>query len=265
MTQTITETTTSLPVEHALQEAVPGSPIPQGDRSIAPVKPLTIYGEIARHGDKLKLLLQGTGISAEKLIYEFQAAVYNNPKLQNCSIPSLLHALVQCAEMGLMPGFGINIIPYNGIAQTQVSLQGWLTLLWRSGNVGNITHNLHRRGDEFAYRIEQTGTMLCHNPKLEMDGEILGAYAMITLKNNHVQFKYCNRREIDASKEASKSKGSDSPWVKHFDQMAQIVPLRKLARLIAPSLREWGAEEYAVPGQIPLQGTGSSPSLIGAA
>jgi recombinational DNA repair protein RecT len=77
-----------------------------------------------------------------------------------------------------------------------------------------------------------------------MDGEILGAYAMVTLKNNHVQFKYCNRKEIEASKEASKSRGADSPWIKHFDQMAQIVPLSKLARLIAPSLHEWSAEEH---------------------
>ena len=141
--------------------------------------------------------------------------------------------------MALTPGAGIYLIPYNGIVQTQVSLQGWLTLLWRSGNVGNITYNLYRMGDELAYSIEQTGTTLYHKPKLEMDGEILGAYAMVTLKNNHVRFKYCNRKEIEASKESSKSKGTDSPWIKHFDQMAQIVPLRKLARILAPSLHEW--------------------------
>ena len=47
----------------------------------------------------------------------------------------------------------------------------------------------------------------------------------------------CNREEINASRNASPSKGAQSPWVTHFDQMAQIVPLRKLARAIALSLQ----------------------------
>jgi phage RecT family recombinase len=140
------------------------------------------------------------------------------------------------------------------VAQAQIGIQGWLTLLWRSGNVANVTYNLHRDGDEFGYHIEQTGTRFYHKPKLEMDGEILGAYAMVTLTNQHVQLKYCNRKEIEASKNASASlsKGSYSPWPVHFDQMAQIVPLRKLARTIAPSLHEWHLEDPMASGSYSL-------------
>jgi len=243
MTQTITEITPPNSVE-----PVAGKPIPDGH--VATVQnPPSLYDEIARRSDKLNLLLKGTDVSTERFIYAFQLEWNRNPKLQNCHRDSLIQAILRCAEMGLIPGVGAYLIPYNGTAQTQVSLQGWLTLLWRSGNVGNITHNLHREGDAFDYRIEQVGTTLYHKPKLEMDGKILGAYAMVTLKNHHVQFKYCNRKEIEASKENSKSKGSDSPWVKHFDQMAQIVPLRKLARILAPSLHEWSAEEPVTPHQ----------------
>lgn len=215
-------------------------------------KSMTIYDEITRRSDKLNILLKGTCVSVEKLIHAFQMELYKSPKLQSCQKDSLLQALMRCGEMGLIPGNGIYLIPYNGIAQTQVSLQGWLTMLWRSGNVGNIIHNLHREGDEFSYSIDQAGTTLFHKPKLEMDGEILGSYAMVTLKNQHIQFKYCNRKEIEASKNSSKTKRPDSPWNTHFDQMAQIVPLRKLARTLAPSLGEWDAEETTIE-QIPLQ------------
>ena len=145
MTQILTETTPPLP---------DGSD-PQGGAAL-PAKPLTIYDEVARRSEKLGLLLKGTGVSAERLIHAFQMELYRNPKLQSCQKDSLLQALMRCAEFGLMPGFGVYLIPYNGIAQVQVALQGWLTLLWRSGNVGNITYNLVRDGDEFGYRIEQT-------------------------------------------------------------------------------------------------------------
>jgi recombination protein RecT len=237
----------------------------QGGEVVPSAKPLTIYDEVARRSDKLSPLLKGTGVSPERLIHSFNMELYRNPKLQNCQKDSLLQALMRCAEMGLEPGFGsIYLIPYNGIAQVQVGLQGWLTLLWRSGNVGNITYNLHREGDEFAYAIDHTGTRLHHKPRLEMNGAILGAYAMVTLKNQHIQFKYCNRQEIEASKDASKSKRPDTPWIKYFDQMAQIVPLRKLARILAPSLpdksvREWSAEEHVMADPSPLQGVSDVP------
>lgn len=223
--------------------------------NVAPSAPksMTIYDEITRRSDKLNILLKGTCVSVEKLIHAFQMELYKSPKLQSCQKDSLLQALMRCGEMGLIPGNGIYLIPYNGIAQTQVSLQGWLTMLWRSGNVGNIIHNLHREGDEFSYSIDQAGTTLFHKPKLEMDGEILGAYAMVTLKNQHIQFKYCNRKEIEASKNASKIKRPDSPWNTHFDQMAQIVPLRKLARTLAPSLGEWDSEDTAIHDKLPLE------------
>lgn len=247
MTQTMTETAPPLPAG-----SIPDEPVPQGN-AILSTKRLTIYEEVARRSEKLGLLLKGTGVSAERLIHVFQMELYRNPRLQNCHKDSLLQALMRCAEMGLMPGFGVYLIPYNGSAQVQVGLQGWLTLLWRSGNVGNIIYNLHREGDEFAYRIEQTGTRFYHQPKLEMDGEILGAYAMVTLKNHHIQLKYCNRKEIEASREASKTRGQESPWLKYFDQMALIVPLRKLARILAPSLHEWNTEETVIPDR-PLQG-----------
>lgn len=249
MTQTVTEITPPFPDKSFTQG---------GECAAPPEKPLTIYDEVAKRSEKLSLLLKGTGVSATRLIHAFQMELYRNPKLQNCQKDSLLQALMRCAEFGLMPGFGIYLIPYNGIAQVQVALQGWLTLLWRSGNVGNITYSLHREGDEFGYRIEQTGTKIYHQPKLEMDGEILGAYAMVTLKNSQVQFKYCNRKEIDASKDASKSKKPESPWLTHFDQMAQIVPLRKLARILAPSLHEWNTEGSIVP-DCPLQGDMETP------
>lgn len=243
-----------VPAEAAPSMLVSGASFPQGERCVAsPTKPLTIYDEVARRSDKFSLLLKGTDVSAERFIYAFQLEWNRNPKLQNCHKDSLIQALLRCAEMGLMPGVGAYLIPYNGVAQMQVSLQGWLTLLWRSGNVGNITYGLHREGDAFGYCIEQTGTTLYHKPKLEMDGEILGAYAMVTLKNQHVQLKYCNRKEIEASKDASKSKKPESPWFSHFDQMAQIVPLRKLARILAPSLCEWRSEETALPDPKPLQ------------
>ncbi len=231
---------------------------------------LSTYDEISRRSDKLNLLLKGTDISTERFIYAFQSEWNRNPKLQNCSKDSLTQTIMRCAEMGLLPGIGAYIIPYDTrefgfMAQMQVSLQGWLTLLWRSGNVENITNNLYRKGDEFSYCIEHMGIKFSHKPKLEIQGEILGSYAMITLKNHQVQFKYCSLQEINASKEASKSKKPDSPWIKNFDQMAKIVPLRKLARLVAPSLHAWHSEEPSLfypPETVSQTLEISSPSII---
>lgn len=120
MTQTMTETAPPLP-----GGSIPDEPVPEGN-AILSTKRLTIYEEVARRSEKLGLLLKGTGVSAERLIHVFQMELYRNPKLQNCHKDSLLQALMRCAEMGLMPGFGVYLIPYNGTAQVQVGLQGWL-------------------------------------------------------------------------------------------------------------------------------------------
>jgi recombination protein RecT len=237
---------------------------PSQEAVITPPKPLTIYEEVAQRSPKLTVLLRGTGISTERLIHAFQMELYRNPKLQNCQKNSLLQALMRCAELGLEPGSGsVYLIPYNGVAQVQVGVQGWLTLLWRSGKVENITYNLHREGDEFWYCVEETGTAFHHKPKLEGEGEILGAYALVTLANGHIQLKYCNRREIESSKKASKSTSEESPWLKHFDQMAQIVPLRKLARILAPSLHEGRPEDLGHPSSLPEALETSHPSTVG--
>src|SRR4029078_13386244 len=128
------------------------TPSPLPDISSSKELLTLICREASQGSVQPSLLLKGTGLSLQKLLYAFQMELYRNSKLQNCQKNSLVQAFLRCAELGLEPGNGsAYLIPYNGVAQVQVGLRGWLALLWRSNQVRNITYDLHREGDEFSY------------------------------------------------------------------------------------------------------------------
>ena len=62
------------------------------------------------------------------------------------------------------------------------------------------------------------------------------------LKNGEAQIRVCFRDEIEESKASSKgAHKSDSPWRNHYEAMALVVPIRKMAKNLGLTMR---ADEF---------------------
>jgi recombinational DNA repair protein RecT len=72
--------------------------------------------------------------------------------------------------------------------------------------------------------------------------KLIATYGIVKLKNGEAQIKVCYRNEIDQSRASSRSSTrSDSPWNKHFEAMALVVPIRRMAKNLGLTMR---ADEF---------------------
>lgn len=110
------------------------------------------------------------------------------PKLIECTRPSLLGALMECARLGLEPGTEYaTLTPFRntkkgGIYETQliIGYQGFVQLMYRSGQVERVEAELVYEADEFEYSLGDGGRFF-HKPALHLPpaerGKAIYAYA----------------------------------------------------------------------------------------
>ena len=70
-----------------------------------------------------------------------------------------------------------------------------------------------------------------HVPKFK-SRKLWLTYAVVKFKNGDIQIEVSNIEDIEKSKDYSKSADrAGSPWKEHYNSMAKIVPLRKVAKI----------------------------------
>jgi phage RecT family recombinase len=171
----------------------------------------------------------------QKLLRSYIFEIYSKDDLKNCNAKSILDGFVKICELDLEPSASLGklyLINYNGQINVQVGYQGWLESLWRSSKVANVYSNVVYEGDEFQVEYANNNKYK-HIPAFASD-EIKLTYAVVKFKSGDIQIKTAKMDEILKSKAASKGGNSSySPWNKYFDSMAQIVPMRKIAKNLA--------------------------------
>jgi len=221
--------------------------VPEGVEEIkeekAVARPDPFYKLINDRREKILPLLNLDSVLLEKMARSFVFTIWSSANTKNdlthCNQQSIIQGFIKCCELKLDPASGLGklyLINYKGSLNVQVGYQGWLELLWRSPLVTNVYSNIVYEDDEFE--LEYGNDILYrHKPKFLSD-KVQRTYAVVKLSNGEMQIKTANLKEIMESKAASK--GNDlpySPWNKYFDAMAQIVPLRKLAKNLALAIR----------------------------
>jgi recombination protein RecT len=177
--------------------------------------------------------------------------IRTNPKLLECSIESLMGAVVQASQLGLEPGLlgHCYLIPFrNGKTgktdvQFIIGYKGLLDLVRRSGEIESIAaHVVHEKDTfEFEYGLDEK---LRHVPCLVADrGQVTLAYAYAKFKDNGgYQIMVMTKPEIEAIRERSKAK-DNGPWVTDWEEMAKKTVLRRLCKYLPMSIEIAGAIE----------------------
>jgi recombination protein RecT len=188
-------------------------------------------GEIARALPK--------HMNADRLSRIALTVIRTNPTLLQCSVPSLLAAVMQCAQLGLEPGLlgHAYLVPFRnnktGTMEVQfiIGYRGMIDLARRSGNIQSIAAHEVYENDYFVLKYGLEDTLehipwhLREDKQFDEPGAFRGCYMIAKFKDGGYQIHYMSKKEIDDHRKRSKA-GNSGPWVTDYVEMAKKTVVR---------------------------------------
>jgi len=185
-------------------------------------------------------------LKADKFTRMCRTELKQNLNLQQCDPLSVTGALIQSAELGLVPASTLGqvyLIPrFNrkkGKTQCQmmVGYRGMLELARRSGQVKTIHAFMVYANDTFKIKYGFS-PRIDHIPSTENRGDFKCVYAVATLKSGEKQFEMMTKQEVLQIKTQAKKSDNDlqTIWEDHFNEMARKTVIRRLFKYLPVSL-----------------------------
>lgn len=208
----------------------------------APTPAQTIAAYLKKMGPEIEKALP-KHMDADRMARIALTTIRTNPKLLECSVPSLLGAVMQAAQLGLEPGLigHCYLVPFkNGkTGQTDVQFiigyKGMIDLARRSGQIENIYAHAVYSNDEFDYELGLE-PKLKHKPYMKGDrGEFIGAYAVAHFKDGGYQFEFMPKEEIEKRRKRSRA-ANNGPWVTDYEEMAKKTVIRHMWKYLPISI-----------------------------
>jgi len=170
-----------------------------------------------------------------------QLAMSRQPLLAQCSMSSLLAAMMKAAEMGLEPdGTKGALVPFKNkktgkMEATFIPMwQGLSELVRGTGQIAALDTDIVCEHDRFVF-IKGLEPKLEHTPAMRGDrGEMVGAWAMVRYVNGGSDMEWMSNAEIDKIRQRSKAKDY-GPWVTDFTEMARKTVFRRLCKRLPKS------------------------------
>jgi len=165
----------------------------------------------------------------KRVMQVYYNVVSARPELQDCTAQSLLKVIIGGAQLGL--SFDPNlkqayIVPYGKEAQLQLGYKGLEKLAINSGACKRARSFSVHENDFFEYE-EGASPRLVHRPALKDRGKTVGAYAVASMTDGTVEFKFMNLSEINEHRDRSKAK-NNGPWKTDTSAMERKTVLRVL-------------------------------------
>ena len=217
-----------------------------GDKAeIQSKKPMNPYQNIQHLLEKMKGELAKAlpkHITAERISRIALTEVRKNPDLLECSVPSLLGAIMVSAQLGLEPGIlgHAYLIPYYNSktrskeVQFQIGYKGMIDLVRRSGEVRSLDAHEVCENDEFEYEYG-INPILRHKPSMEYRGKPYCYYAVATFKDGGYAFLVMGINDVENYRRRSKSPDK-GPWATDYDAMAKKTVIKQLCKCLPLSI-----------------------------
>lgn len=189
-------------------------------------------------------------IPAERFTRIALTALRQTPALNRCTPESFLGALLTCAQLGLEPNTPSGeayLIPYGNVATFVPGYRGLAKLAWQSGSIAEMYAELVHEKDHFSFR-KGLHRDLIHEPFPGEDaGKVIGAYAVVKMKDGGVAFDYWTIEAIRRHQQAhSKARSSKAPadlagWMDRKVVLKQVLRLVPSSPLVTTALANDGA------------------------
>ena len=194
--------------------------------------PLTIGQLIDRQRAQIARALPAH-MDADRLARIATTVIKTTPRLNECSAPSLLGALMLSAQTGLEPGpLGhVYFVPRRNRGtwecQWQLGYRGIIELARRSGLLLSIEAREVCEHDEFSFRYG-LDEQLEHTPLIDGDrGPIVAFWGLARFVDGGHYFLVLSKDQIDAARERS-SAGQNGPWVTDYAAMGRKTVIRRM-------------------------------------
>lgn len=205
------------------------------EKAIKAAKPKGMKAYVESMAPAIKAALPSV-MTPERFTRITLSALSSNPKLQECTPPSFLGAMMTAAQLGVEPNTPLGqayLIPYRNHGtmecQFQLGYKGLIDLAYRSGEVSIIQAHTVYENDTFEYELG-LNPKLRHIPATTERGKPTHYYAMFKLKDGGYGFQVMSYQDVAAhAQKYSKSYGS-SPWQTNFDEMAKKTVLKKVLK-----------------------------------
>ena len=175
-------------------------------------------------------------LTPDRIVRIAMTSIQQTPKLAECTIESLLGAVLTCTQLGLEPDSASGrayLIPYGTKCTLIVGYKGLMDLARRSGEISALEARVVRKSDIFTYQYGTSPT-IHHVPNLDNEGEMIAVYAVAQFKHGGFQFEVMSRDAVLKIRKRSQA-GGDGPWVTDFDEMARKTVMRKLCKYLPSS------------------------------
>lgn len=174
-------------------------------------------------------------ITPERVIRLALLAAHKNPNIARCSPASVVFSVIQIAAWGLEIGRTAHLVPFKDQCQPMPDFKGLVQMMIQSGEVMQVDGRVVREGDHFEveYGMHER---LEHRPVPANVGEIVAAYAILTMPSGSKKFDVMWRSEIEKVRASSRAKDS-GPWRDWYDQMAIKTVLKRISKQVPLSER----------------------------
>lgn len=204
----------------------------------AATSPALWKDKLTRMNGELENALVGR-IPIELFIRAALTMINKNPKLGSCTETSILAALLDSAQLGLVPDSTLGyayIIPYGNTAQFQIGYKG-LVQLMRDEGAREIQAEVVYAADIFEYE-NGSNSFLRHVPNYDVEdrGEIKYAWASIKNKQGGFEFRILPIKRLKEIRAMSKQSNSPA-WANSLDEMYRKTVLKNLAKTQSLSQR----------------------------
>lgn len=218
-------------------------------------KPLTIRQHL--EGDEFKASISKVlprHVTPDRMVRVAITALTRNPKLKECDPGSFFLAMMNLSQWGLEPdGRRAHLIPFEnrskGIVECQliIDYKGLAELVLRSGVVSFIHADLVCVNDDFEY---DRGELKRHKIDYKKPrGEVYAVYCLVRMKDGTEKCDVLSTDEINEIRDKSQGyiraerKGKDSPWHKHWGEMAKKTAFRRTSKWVPLSAEVRDAAE----------------------
>ncbi len=193
-------------------------------------------------------------ITPDRMVRVALTAIQNTPKLLECDKQSLYSAVMRSAQLGLEPDGVLGqayLIPFAGKVQFIVGYKGLIDLARRSGEVSNIIAKEVCANDIFKITWHDEIPFRHEQPSSGVRGDVIGFWALARFKDGGFHWDYMTIDEIRTVRDQSSgwqsakkyNKTAESPWEKHFNEMAKKTVIRRIAKYLPMSVQKAAAVE----------------------
>ncbi|MER6514761.1 recombinase RecT [Nonomuraea sp. NPDC001636] len=179
------------------------------------------------------------GVTVAQLKQDALNSLRATPKLAQAHAPTVLGALMTCAQLGLRPGVsGLGhawLLPFKNYrennrleAQLIIGYRGYVDLAYRHPAVQGVVSRIRYAKDRFKLIYGLDGDTLEHEPPADGGprGEALLYYAIARVRGHSIITEPMSRREMEEHRDKfamakSRDRGIVGPWRDHFDEMAR--------------------------------------------